>query len=437
MNNYDAKQRIKIEQIILGSYLVDSGPNMKELALKHQLEPRDFYDEKHKFIFKAILNLYKKNFHVDLLSVSQQLLYDKNLKKVGGDYYMIQLTQLIASSSHIETHILMLKQYILQDFWNNFSEEVLQSDWDERDVLTVGDNLIKDFNMLSERIIDPIKNNSRNEEEVLRDKVRKHQLGMATGVPSGIETFDNQVSGWQEPDLTILAARPSMGKTTLAIASTYYSATKGFPGAFFSLEASSYHMKCKPVSAQLGIPFNKIKSGQINEQQLELVLEGIKRISKSGWQVYEDRTIDAIERRCIELHRKGQLKWICIDYLQLVEVSVKKQSREQEVSYISRRLKSLAMKLDVPILALSQLSRSVESRTIKKPNLADLRESGAIEQDADNVIFIYRPAYYRANKSVPIPFEEEWRVELLVEKGRDIGVGAYEIILDIYNYIIR
>ncbi len=430
--NYKDEIRVKFEEIIIGSILVDSRTETRELLLKHQLLPRDFTGER-KHIYKAIHHLLNKQFSIDVLTVSKKLHYDGKLEEIGGDYYLLQLSQVISSSAHLETHIMLLKQYIIQDFWNNVSYEILDSNWDERDVLVAGDNIIKDFDILKARIIDPLKITENNPEERLREKVRKYQLGEVTGVPSGIPAFDNQVSGWQEPDLNIIAGRPGMGKTTLAIASSLIAVRKGFPGAFFSLESPEFNMYCKPTSVSLNIPFQKIKSGQITEVQLEQVLQLNRQIKDSGWRVFAINGLNEIKKKCKELHKKGLLKWVVIDYLQLIKVNESKSSREQEVSHISRELKSLAMELGVPIIALSQLSRGVDNRANKKPNLSDLRESGAIEQDADNVLFVYRPAYYRQNKSMPIPFEEEWKVLILLEKGRDIGVGEYEMILDVFN----
>jgi replicative DNA helicase len=369
------------------------------------LNPEVFYKDAHQKIFKAIHQLFSKSEAIDILTVTNELKSMGELDIVGGPYFISQLTNRVVSAANIEFHARILIQKYIQRELILISSDIIKDAYeDTTDVFDLLDkaesglfavsenNLRRSFSSMPELVkkaIDDIES-AKNSDANLR------------GVPSGYTGLDRITQGWQKSDLIILAARPSMGKTAFALNLARNAAVEfNKPVAFFSLEMSSVQLVTRLISSETYLPAEKLRKGDLEEYEWQQLNTKIDPLVKA--QMYIDDTpqlsIFELRAKCRRLKQQFDIQMVFIDYLQLMTAGGDNRgNREQEISNISRSLKSLAKELDIPVLALSQLSRNVESRPgSKKPILSDLRESGAIEQDADMVIFIYRPEYYGIN----------------------------------------
>lgn len=390
-------QAIELEEAVLGAILLES----KALGLVEEfLKSEMFYSEKHKYIFEAIIRLSLNSRSIDLITVTEELRNMGKLEQCGGAYRIVYLTSKIASTAHIETH-----SRIIQEKW--ISREIgligaemhrksFKDDEDPFDTISIAESKIMALTQgkgKKEAKINTIWDNVIKDSE----KAAKNESGL-TGVPSGLNTVDKVTGGWQKSDLVILAARPGMGKTAF-ILSIARNASMDFkkPVAIFSLEMSKEQLVLRLISGEIEVPSEQIRRGHLENYHLEQAKYRRKEIEKTPLYIDDTPSLSILEfrakaRRMVKEHK---IELIIIDYLQLMVAGKEfKGNREGEISYISRNLKAIAKELEVPIIALSQLSREVEKRTDKRPMLSDLRESGAIEQDADMVMFIYRPEYY-------------------------------------------
>ena len=385
---------LEIEEAVLGALLLEKDAIYRVFDL---LQPETFYKESHQHIYQAIKDLSSENEPIDMVSVIEQLRKNKKLEEAGGDYYITQLTYRIGSIAHLEHHAKLIAEKFIQRELIRITAEIQQMAFDEStDVVELIDtsenkiyqvaegNIKKQTTSIGsvvDEAIEQIEAASKNKDEL-------------SGIPSGFSNLDRITSGWQPSDLVILAARPSMGKTAFALnIARNVAAQYDTPIAFFSLEMSSIQLVKRMISTETEISQQHIKTGQMEDwewQQLESRLPKLRNAP-----LYIDDTpglsIFELRAKCRRLvHEKG-VRMLIIDYLQLMNAAGQ-SSREQEVSVISRSLKAIAKELDVPVIALSQLNRSVTARQgEKRPMLSDLRESGAIEQDADIVMFIHRP----------------------------------------------
>ena len=395
------------------------------------LHPDVFYKDAHRFIYEAIFKLFESSEPVDLLTVSSQLKKDGHLEAVGGDFYLIKLTQKVASSAHIEFHARIILQKYIQRSLIKISNEVIEDAYNEStDVFDLLDNAEA---KLYEVTQGNLKRSAETAENlVIQAKKRIEEIsnkeGMS-GIATGFDKLDKLTSGWQPSDLIIVAARPGMGKTALTLSMARNIAVDFNKGvAFFSCEMSSVQLITRLISSETGLSSEKLRTGNLEKHEWEQLNVKVKSLEKAPLYIDDTPSLSIFDLRAKARRLKSQhdIQIIIIDYLQLMTAggSQKGGNREQEISTISRNLKALAKELNVPVIALSQLSRAVETRGgSKRPLLSDLRESGAIEQDADIVSFIYRPEYYKIDE-----WDDEERTptqgqgELIVAKHRNGGL---------------
>ncbi|CAI8177039.1 MAG: Replicative DNA helicase [SAR116 cluster bacterium] len=422
-------QAIDLEEVALGAMLIDKKGVDEVIDILH---PEIFYKEAHRYIFEAIFTLFESSEPIDLLTVSAQLKKDGKLEAVGGDFYLIGLTQKVASSAHIEFHARIIQQKYIQRSLIKISSEIIQEAYeDATDVFDLLD-------MAESKLYDVTQGNTKRAAEtaqnlVIQAKKRIEEIANKeglSGIPSGFDKLDKLTSGWQPSDLIIVAARPGMGKTALTLSMARNIAVNNNQGvAFFSLEMSSVQLITRLISSETGLSSEKLRTGKLEKHEWEQLNVKVKALEKAPLFIDDTPSLSIFDLRAKarRLASQHDIKMIIIDYLQLMTAGNSQKgggNREQEISMISRNLKALAKELNVPVIALSQLSRAVETRGgSKRPILSDLRESGAIEQDADIVSFIYRPEYYKI---------EEWddedrsptegQAEFIVAKHRNGGL---------------
>ena len=395
-----------LEEAVLGAIMLEKNAFDTVIEI---LKPECFYVDAHQRIFNAMQGLANKSQPIDILTVAEELRSREELEMVGGPYYVTKLTNTVVSSANVDAHARIILQKFIQRELIRISGEIIGDAYEDStdvfDLLDDAENklfqitnnhLRKDYNSIDTVLVNTIKRiedlRQRNED--------------VTGVPSGFTGLDRITYGWQNTDLIILAARPAVGKTAFALnlaRNAVMHATKPTPVALFSLEMSAGQLVQRILSAESEIWLEKIARGKMEEHEMkQLYARGIQRLSQAPLFIDDTPALNIFELRakCRRLKNKHNIGMIIIDYLQLMSGTGdgRSSNREQEISNISRNLKGLAKELNVPIIALSQLSRAVEQRGAKEgsrvPQLSDLRESGAIEQDADMVMFLYRPEYY-------------------------------------------
>jgi len=422
-------QAVDLEEAVLGAMMIDKKGVDDVIDILHA---DAFYKQAHQEIFNAMFVLFNESEPIDLLTVSNQLRKEGKLDRIGGDFYLVNLTQKVSSSAHIEFHARIIIQKYIQRRLITISSEIIDEAYDETS--DVFDLLDSAETKLFEVTQGNLKKSSESAEGLVTRALKKieeisSQEGMS-GVPSGFTKLDALTSGWQPSDLVILAARPGMGKTAFVMSMAKNMAIDfNIPVAIFSLEMSSVQLITRMISSETGISSSKLRKGDLQPHEWEQLNVKVKNLSKAP--IFIDDTpslsifdLRAKARRLVSQH---DVKILIIDYLQLMTAGTNNKSsgnREQEISMISRNLKALAKELSIPVIALSQLSRAVETRGgSKRPLLSDLRESGAIEQDADIVSFIYRPEYYGQTE-----WDDEERTpcegqaEFIVAKHRNGGL---------------
>ena len=426
-------QAIDLEEVVLGAMMIDKKGVDEVIDI---LSAEAFYKEAHQHIFEAIFKLFENSEPVDLLTVSSQLKKNQKLDLAGGDFYLISLTQKVSSSAHIEFHARIILQKYIQRSLIKISSEIIEDSYDETQ--DVFDLLDRAESKLYEVTQGNIKRSSETAQDLVIQAKKKieeisNKEGLS-GIPSGFTKLDNLTSGWQESDLIIVAARPGMGKTALTLSmARNIAVNQNIPVAFFSLEMASIQLITRLISAETGLSSEKLRTGRLEKHEWEQLNVKVKGLEKAPLYIDDTPSLSIFDLRAKARRLASQhgIKLIVIDYLQLMTAggSMKGGNREQEISTISRNLKALAKELSIPVIALSQLSRAVETRGgSKRPLLSDLRESGAIEQDADIVSFIYRPEYYKI---------EEWddedrtptegQAEFIVAKHRNGGLDSIRL----------
>ena len=426
-------QATDLEEVVLGAMMIDKKGVDEVIDI---LSIDAFYKDSHQYIFEAILQLFENSEPVDLLTVSTQLRKNSKLDLVGGDFYLISLTQKVSSSAHIEFHARIILQKFIQRSLIKISNEIIEDSFDEtKDVF---DLLDKAETRLYEVTQGNIKKSTETAQDLVFQAKKKieeisNKEGLS-GVPSGFDKLDKLTSGWQESDLIIIAARPGMGKTALTLSmARNIAVTQNIPVAFFSLEMSSVQLITRLISSETGLSSEKLRTGRLEKHEWEQLNVKVKSLEKAPLYIDDTPSLSIFDLRAKarRLASQNGIKLIIVDYLQLMTGggSQKNGNREQEISMISRNLKALAKELSIPVIALSQLSRAVETRGgSKRPLLSDLRESGAIEQDADIVSFIYRPEYYKIDE-----WDDEERTpsagqaEFIVAKHRNGGLNNIKL----------
>ena len=390
-----------MEEAVLGAMMIDvKGVN----DVIDILIADAFYKEAHKLIYEAINKLFQDNQPIDILTVSTQLRKDGKLEAVGGDYYLISLTQKISSSAHIEFHARVILQKFIQRSLIRISNEIIHEAYDEgTDVFDLIDSA---EGKLYEVTQGNIKKSTESAQSlVAQAKKRIQDIGGKeglSGLPTGFHKLDALTSGWQPSDLIIIAARPGMGKTAFVLSMARNIAVDANKAvAVFSLEMSSVQLITRLISSETSLSSEKLRTGKLEDHEWQQLNVKVKDLEKAPLFIDDTPSLSIFDLRAKarRLKQQNDIQLIVIDYLQLMTAGGNQKgggNREQEISTISRNLKGLAKELDIPVIALSQLSRAVETRgASKRPLLSDLRESGAIEQDADIVSFIYRPEYYK------------------------------------------
>lgn len=391
-------QSIDLEEIVLGAMMLEKSSLN---AIIDILTPEMFYKEAHQIIYSAILDLFKNSEPIDLLTVTNKLKTMDKLDVVGGPYYISKLTNRVVSAANIEFHArIIIQKYIQRRLIEISSETIKEAFEDTTDVFDLLDSAESKIYDLSDNTLRKQSGNMLNlVNQAIKDIENAKNAGNGIrGVTTGFMDLDKITQGWQKSDLIILAARPSMGKTAFALNMARNAAIAGKPIAFFSLEMSSIQLVTRLISSETDITADKLRTGNLEQYEWDRLYNRVTNLTNAKLFIDDTPQLSIFELRakCRRLKEQHDIQMIFIDYLQLMTAKGDKGfSREQEISTISRSLKSLAKELNIPVLALSQLSRQVESRPgSKKPILSDLRESGAIEQDADVVVFIYRPEYY-------------------------------------------
>ena len=403
---------IEAEQAALGCII-----NYKnQLALAEDvLKDDDFYWDKHKRIFSTIKALSRKDMNIDLITLLNELKVSDSIDKCGGVSYITEIATNTVFSSNVESYVKIIKDKSDRRNLIRAGRELISKSYEESEVesiiSTVEDKIYKVINSKeSEDILDM----GQSVEKVLtRIENNYCNGGKILGNTTGFKEIDNTISGLQKGDFIIVAARPSMGKTAFALNIGQH-ASKGASVGIFSLEMTTEQLMERLISSRSLVEFGKIKTGKLDEAEFRKITDAANVLAKRKIFIDDKSTnLSDIKAKCRNLKIKEGLDVVIIDYLQLIEISDKTNSREQEIAKISRELKKLAKKLEITIVALSQLSRAPEQRTDHKPILSDLRESGSIEQDADVIFMLYRDEYYNKES------EEKNIAELIINKNRN------------------
>jgi replicative DNA helicase len=392
-------QALDLEEAVLGALLLEKDAFTRVYDI---LTSESFYNTANQLIYSAIASLFAKSSAIDILTVTAELRRTGHLEMVGGAYYVTNLTSRLASSANITDHAQIVVQKYIQRETIRICTETISNAYDDTNDIY---DLVETHQA---QIFDTVKNAYGKTETHISEAVKerlieygKKQVDGLTGIGTGFKNLDTFTSGWQKQDLIIIAARPAMGKTALAIETAKYAATMhNYPVGIFSLEMSTAQLTDRLISSETGVFQNKIKKRDLSEYDWQQIHNGITKLVDSN--IYIDDTagisINSMRSKAIRMKERYGIELLVVDYLQLMSGAGEKNgNREQEIGKISRGLKMIAKDLDIPVIALSQLSRAVESRpglNGKRPMLSDLRESGSIEQDADQVIFLYRPEYY-------------------------------------------
>ena len=419
MQNKKTPNDPELEEVVLGGMLItQQGVSEFVEVVKGT---NIFYNSKNALIYDAILSLYKSSQAVDLMTVRSELQKTGKLKEAGGGSYLVELTEKVSSSAHMQYHAMLLMQLYVKRKSIEVGNTLADNAYDEdTDIFELLDNSYKELDKVSDWLsIKQPKEIGDYLTEVLKPKSER------AGVPTAVRDINLKLNGYQQSDLTIIAGRPAMGKTAYALNDALHQARLGYPVGIFSLEMSARQLTARLFANYAGIDSNKLAFGTLSQSEYD-VAAGL-RSSFSKLPLYIDDepylSLLSLKIKAKKWVREKKVKIIYIDYLQLINNNLKGRTRDQEISEISRTLKGLAKELDIPIIALSQLSRTVEARGDKRPMLSDLRESGAIEQDADNVLFLYRPEYYgipQWEDNTPTTNE----VEVIISKFRNGTTGG-------------
>jgi len=415
---------IEAEESVLGSVLLD---NQAINVCLERIRPEDFYRSVHQTLFEAMTALAEKREPIDIITLGQQLRSMGSLDAVGGPQKLSYLASAVPNAANVAYYARLIKEMSIRRRLIHESTDIINSAFElEGDLETFLDTAEQRILGVSDFRVNP---SFFRVSDVVQDSIRLveklyDQKEPVTGIPSGLEKLDRMTAGFQPSDLVIVAARPSMGKTALVLGiSQYVGIYHGKPVAFFSLEMSKEQLVLRMLCSESRINNTSVRTGDLSERDFARIVDGASRIAEAD--IYIDDTpsltITELRAKARRLDRDSKLGLIVVDYLQLARSPAYSHSREQEISDISRSLKGLAKELSVPVIALSQLNRSVESRNDKRPLMSDLRESGAIEQDADIIMFIYRDEVYNKESS------DRGVAELIIAKQRTGPTGSVRV----------
>lgn len=423
-------QSTDVEASLLGALLIDSDAIVKVADI---IKPVDFYDDKHRQIYEACQRLYEQQTPIDVITLSEELRADKSLSAIGGASYITQLTNTVPTAAHVEEYAGIVATKSIRRKLISASNEIARIGFDEkRTIAELVEEAESKLFEVSERYI---KNDITSMEDILADSFERFDAlhkdkGALRGVPTGYRDMDNMLAGFQPSDLLILAARPAMGKTALSLNLAQNVAVGSKKAVLiFSLEMSKEQLVDRILASEAGVNSWNLRTGNLSDSDFEKLSHAMGILSEA--QLYIDDTpgitVNELRTKARREAHKRDIGLVIVDYLQLMSGGAKfagSNNRVQEISEISRGLKEIARELNVPVLALSQLSRSVESRSPQIPMLSDLRESGSIEQDADVVAFIYREDYYNPDSDRPNI------MDVIVAKHRNGPTGKIELYFD-------
>ena len=417
-------QDIEAEQAVIGSMLTDQDAVSSAIET---LKPEDFYREDNKQIYTAILNIYNKAEPIDIITLKAELSSMGKLDAVGGLEYIVELPEKVPTTANVDRYIKIVEEKSLLRNLIRAANEILSSGYaQEDDVENIVDHAEK-------KIFDVMQKKSQKGYTTIKDVLVEsftkleelyNQKEHITGVPTGFAELDKKTAGLHGSELILIAARPAMGKSAFALNIGSYAATRAnVPVAIFSLEMSKEQVGNRILCSEALVDSNNVRTGELNDEELGKLAETSGELSQAP--IYIDDTpgisVMEIRAKCRKLKLEKNIGLVIIDYLQLIQGSGKTSSREQEIAEISRSLKILAKEIEVPVIALSQLSRAVEARPDHRPMLSDLRESGSIEQDADIVMFLYRDDYYNEDS------EKKNIAEVIIAKQRAGSTGTVEL----------
>jgi replicative DNA helicase len=417
------------EAAVLGAMMVDRSAIAKVIEI---LEVESFYNEANKRIFEAIMAMFERSINVDILTISEELGRRNLLEVVGGSYYLAEISSSSPSASNVENHAMIVQEKYLKRLLISIAGHIIDKSYDpttdafeeidqaERSVFEIAE---KRFS----RSYIGLNKLTHDTYDMIYKLYEKGKPGL-TGVPTGYKQMNDYLGGFQKSDFIVIAARPSMGKTALGLSIARNIAVNfSIPVAFFSIEMSAIQLVIRLISAEAKINQQKIRTGELKHEDMTRILKNLDKLTNAPIFIDDSPTLSVMELRakCRRLKAEHKIECVFIDYLQLIHAP-KSESREREISYISRSLKQMAKELDIPIVALAQLNRSVETRSEKKPMLSDLRESGSIEQDSDVVMFINRPEQYGIGK-----FDDdtpsEGLAEIIIGKQRNGPTANFKL----------
>ncbi|SCN25557.1 Replicative DNA helicase [Clostridium sp. N3C] len=417
-------QNIEAEQSVLGSMIIDKTSIAQAVEV---LNSEDFYRDSHKVIFSAIVELFQKDIPIDLVTLIEHLRATEKLDAAGGITYITQISDSVPTTAHLQSYIKIVSEKSMLRKLIRASTSIIEECYDRQNeaekVLDTAEKKI--FEIAEKRStsdFEPI--NSILERGFVEIERLFNNKGQVTGVPSGFRDLDAKTSGFQKGDMILVAARPSMGKTTFALNLCEHAALKeGKSVVIFSLEMSKEQLAYKLLCSQAGVDMLKLRTGDLDDKDWENIARAVGPLSSAKMYIDDTAGLTVMEMRskCRRIKMEHGIDLIMIDYLQLMSGGSGSESRQQEVSEISRSIKALAKEMQCPVIALSQLSRAPEQRADHRPMLSDLRESGSIEQDADLVMFLYRDEYYNKDS------EDKGIGECIIAKQRNGPVGTIKL----------
>jgi replicative DNA helicase len=426
-------QAPELEEAVLGAILLEK--DAINHALAASLAPEHFYFEAHATIYIACLEMFKKSLPIDIRTIIDWLRKDGKLDLISeGAYYIAELTSKVSSAANVDYHIRIVQEKFMKRELIKMGSMIHEQGYSETDIFDNLEEIQKmlfsvDIGRTAQKPVMSAFSLYTNTVKALQSKISHNGL---TGIPSGFRPLDAITSGWQRSNLVIIAARPGMGKTSFTM-TLAREAARNIPVAVFSLEMASQELMERLISSENKIPNDKLRSGILTALDWEVITKDQGKLSSSKLFIDDTAAISIYELRskCMRLKHEKDIQMVLIDYLQLMRGD-KGGNREQEISSISRGLKSLSKELNIPVIALSQLSRSVETRGgDKRPQLSDLRESGSIEQDSDLVLFLYRPEYYNVTvdeEGMPT----QGMCEVIIAKHRSGGTGMVKVKFEKY-----
>lgn len=448
MRYFNEKERQEIEDTMIyflrTTNDIPSSSNVKTNPVKefkrHGIDnPKYFKDPIHQKIFKIALAMDEKEIPLSINSFKRYLEENANLgpdisKQIFSRFLLTKIEEYI-SAIEFEYHVHTFKEHLIMDYWMHVFKMHEDKKWKSLDVLENSFGIIRGFENLWDKFKqqDLHETNESMKDELL-EKVKNLQEGISTSIKTDLHEWDEFTGGFEDSELYLIAGRPSMGKTTVAIAFAKRMIYREKRVHFFTLEMTRKQIINKFVADDLGIPYRDIKRGNLTPEQLNEVIELYDLYDNHPYLIVDELQTQNLSE-FIDKVRNTKADIRMLDYLQLLNLDeksgLKATNREQEVGQVSKSLKRLAKEVNNPVIALSQLSRAVESRSNKRPMLSDLRESGSLEQDADVIIFVYRDAYYQMQLGISVDPKIQGNIELIIAKGREIGLGTFEMWLDL------